>query len=299
MKKIFIGKIGAFIILSLSLAACKKDMSSVREPSSELASTSFKSSNNDPQGITFYALAGNTLDKYSTSNPETIISSATITGLQAGETVLGIDFRPATGQLYGLGSNSRLYVINPTTGVATLVAPLTTVPMGSTTAVPLFLSGTSFGFDFNPVVDRIRIVSNTGQNLRANPTTGVTLVDGSINPQPASVNGVAYDNNDTDPATGTELYALDVSTDQLFEIDPPNNGTLVEPLAVNLKLEGDGGFDIAPRNINVTSDIGLGLYEVNKKSTLFRIDVETGETKILAKYNKAIMYSAIAISPAL
>ncbi len=92
---------------------------------------------------------------------------------------------------------------------------------------------------------------------------------------------------------------MDVTTDLQYEIKPPNNGTLVEPLPVNLKLEGDGGFDIAPRNANVTTDIGLALYEVNKKSTLFRIDVETGETKILAKYNKDIMYTAIAISPSL
>lgn len=227
------------------------------------------------------------------------MNSATITGLQSGETILGIDFRPATGQLYGLGSNSRLYVINAETGVASFIAALTTIPMGTTTAVPLYLSGTSFGFDFNPTVDRIRIVSNTGQNLRANPMTGVTLVDGSINPQPAALNGVAYTNNDTDPTTATKLYALDVSTDQQFAIIPPNAGTLSEPLSIKLKIEGDGGFDIAPRNANVTTDIGLGLYEVNKKSTLFVIDVLTGETKILAKYNKATMYSAIAISPAL
>jgi len=137
-------------------------------------------------------------------------------------------------------------VIDPASGVATLVAALTTVPMGSTTPVSLSLSGTSFGFDFNPVVDRISIVSNTGQNLRANPTTGLTIVDGPINPQPASVNGVAYDNNDTDPATTTELYALDIFSKQLFELDPPNSGTLIEPLPVKLKITGDGGFDIAP-----------------------------------------------------
>ena len=167
--------------------------------------------------------------------------------------------------------------------------------MGSTTAVPLTLSGSSFGFDFNPVVDRIRIVSNTGQNLRANPTTGVTIVDGSINPQPASVNGVAYGNNQAGVTT-TKLYAFDVATGNLFSIIPPNNGTLAEANDTKLKLTGDGGFDIAPRSLNVTSDTGLGLYEVDKKSTLFRIDLTTGQTKILAKYDKEVMYSTIAIS---
>ncbi|WP_411275420.1 DUF4394 domain-containing protein [Daejeonella sp.] len=300
MVKSNLGKIGAIVLLTISMAACQKDDSLISaDNANKISSTQFKSNNSDPQGITFFALSGNTLDKYSTSNPEDLLGSATITGLQSGERVLAIDFRPATAQLYALGSNSRLYTINPETGLATLVAPLTTIPMGTTTPVALTLMGTSFGFDFNPVVDRIRIVSNTGQNLRAHPTTGVTIIDRSINPQPAMVNGVAYDNNDNDPATPTELYALDPSKDLLYEINPPNAGTLVEPQNIKLKIEGDGGFDIAPRNANITTDIALGLYEVNKKSTLFRIDVETGVTKILAYYNKDIMYSAIAISPAL
>ena len=85
----------------------------------------------------------------------------------------------------------------------------------------------------------------------------------------------------------------------LYEILPPNDGTLVDPAPVKLKLEGDGGFDIITMRGTVNTDIGLALYEVNKKSTLFRIDVETGETKILAKYSKGVMYSAIAISPAM
>jgi hypothetical protein len=280
MKTIsFVQKLFAFCILSLVFTSCIKD----RDPK-----------NNEP-GITFYALAGNQLDKYSTSKPEKRISSATITGLQSGERILGIDFRPATGDLFGLGSNNRLYNINASTAVATFVAALTTLPAGSTTPVPLSLSGTSFGFDFNPVVDRIRIVSNTGQNLRANPITGVTIVDGSINPQTAPVNGVAYDENFPGTLT-TELYALSVNTDQLFEIDPPNNGTLIEPLSIGQNISGDGGFDIAPRNAFVTKDLGLGIYQIDNKSTLFEIDVETGKTKILARYDKYV-YSGLAISP--
>ncbi len=280
MKKLSVlGKIGVFVIFSFVFTACDK--------------------NNDPKdiqdGITFYALAGNRLDKFTTAYPGKSINSATITGLQSGERILGIDFRPATGLLYGLGSNNRLYTINTSTGAATFVAALTTLPAGSSTPVALALTGTSFGFDFNPVVDRIRIVSNTGQNLRAHPETGVTIVDGSINPQPASINGVAYDNNFPGTLT-TELYALDASKDQLFELDPPNNGTLIEPLSIGLNISGDGGFDIAPRNSKVLTDIGLGLYQVNNKSTLFKIDVETGETKILAKYDN-YTYTAIAISP--
>ncbi len=298
MKKKFLRDLGAFIILCLSLAACKKDITSPKESSFEASSAAFKSNTNDPEGIIFYALAGNTLDKYSTSNPETVISSAMITGLQSSEKVLGIDFRPKTGQLYALGSNSRVYIVDPNSGIATFAFSFST-----STGTQVLLSGTSFGVDFNPQVDRLRIISNTGQNLRVVPdnaamgVAGTTFVDGSINVQPASVNGVAYDNNIAGTPS-TELYALDLNTDQLYEIDPPNAGILVEPLPVKLKLEGDGGFDIAPRNSNVTTDIGLALYDVNKKSTLFQIDIETGQTRILAKYQNVI-YTALAISPAL
>ena len=300
MKKNLFGRIGAIAILSASLIACQKDVAPLTEQGPVNLSASFESNTNNPQGITFYALAGNTLDKYSTTNPETLLSSATITGLQPGERVLGLDFRPRNGQLYALGSNSRVYTVNPMTGVATFAFSFTNSMGGA----PVLLSGTSFGFDFNPQVDRLRIVSNTGQNLRVvpdNAATGVrgtTFVDGSINPQPASITGVAYDNNVAGTPT-TELYALDATVDVMYEIKPPNFGTLVEPLPVKLKLEGGGGFDIAPRNANVTTDIGLGLYEVNKKSTLFQIDVETGDTRIMAKYNKDILYTSLAISPAL
>ena len=78
-----------------------------------------------------------------------------VTGLQSNETLLGIDFRPATGELYGLGSTSRLYKVDPTTAVATAVGG----------QFSRCLSGFSFGFDFNPVIDRIRVVSETNQNL--------------------------------------------------------------------------------------------------------------------------------------
>ena len=273
------------LVLSLIFSACHK----VNEYTEK-----YKNHKNDKDGIVFYALAGNKLFQYSTADPEKLINSSTIVGLQQGEKILGIDFRPATGELYALGSNNRLYTINFYSGVASLVAPLTTIPAGTTTAVPLSLAGTSFGFDFNPVVDRIRVVSNTGQNLRVNPLTGVTIVDGTINPSSVSVNGVAYDNNDTDTTTSTELFALDILGNQIFEIDPPNNGALVEPLSIKLDITGDGGFDIAPRSAKVTKDIALGLYEIDKISTLFKIDVETGETKILAKY-KNNMFTAIAI----
>lgn len=158
--------------------------------------------NNNKRDIEFYALGdGNRLDKFSTNDRYDMLSSATITGLGDGVKILAIDFRPATGQLYGLGSNSRIYVINPATGAAR--------PIGAAPFTPA-LAGTLVGFDFNPTVDRIRVVTNTGQNLRLNPETGVVAaVDGSINGVAnAMVTSVAYSNNVAGAAT-TTLYDID------------------------------------------------------------------------------------------
>lgn len=235
--------------------------------------------------ITFFALSGGTgLDKLSTKSPDKPLNSVSISGLQSGETILGIDFRPATGQLYGLGSSSRIYIINPETGTARAIGAGPFTPA---------LEGTVAGFDFNPTVDRIRVVTSTGQNLRLNPETGtVVMADGAINGQPnAMVAAVAYTNNVAGAAT-TVLYDIDVASGKLFRQDPPNNGTLVPVGDLKLKVEGNGGFDIAP------DGTALALFEVDKKPSLFTINLETGRADVFYKFDKAIMYTGIAIPTA-
>ena len=97
--------------------------------------------------------------------------AAKVTGevLLDGEDVLGIDVRPANGKLYGLTSTGRILVIDPASGGTQLVSTSTAVP-----------SGSAFGVDFNPVVDRLRVVSSTGQNLRINVDTGAATVDTAL-----------------------------------------------------------------------------------------------------------------------
>src|SRR5262249_9651875 len=124
------------------------------------------------QEILIGLTATDSLIQFPSTTPGTILGTTAITGLQAGESIVRIDFRPATGGLYGIGSTSRLYLIDPITGTASAVGPVFVVP----------LSGATFGVDFNPVVDRIRIVSNTGQNIRINPNNGTTAgVDPGLN----------------------------------------------------------------------------------------------------------------------
>jgi uncharacterized protein DUF4394 len=165
------------------------------------------------------------LISFSANSASTILSRVAIANLNAGETILGIDFRPANNLLYGLGSSSQLYTIDVQTGFASRVGPPLTTP----------LNGTEFGFDFNPTVDRIRVVSNSGQNLRLHPETGaVAAVDTPLSFAPGDTNagrqpravGAAYTNPDNNPATGTTLFVIDAGLDLGAVQDPPNAGIL-------------------------------------------------------------------------
>ena len=194
-----------------------------------------------------------------------IIAQPRVTGLQKNEQLHGIDFRPATGQLYGLGSSSRIYVINPQSGQAT---PVVAQPFSPK------LQGKFFGFDFNPTVDRIRVVSDKGQNLRLHPDLGTVVdfdpaaagiqTDGKLaydntdaDGDPVDVNagrrprvgGAAYTNPDNDPATGTTLYDIDAERDSLVIQAPPNNGTLNTVGKLGFKVNELAGFDIGSTNI--------------------------------------------------
>ena len=276
-----LSKVCAFAFTLAALTACEKD-TSLTPNQNEASSMGTARTGYDGSGDTFLALAGGVqLDKLSTSNGGTVLKSVTLTGLVAGERILGIDFRPANGMLYGVGSTNQIYVINQETGVSTKVG-------NSFTAV---LNSTNVGFDFNPVVDRIRIVTDNGQNLRINPNTGaVAAVDGSINGAPgAKIAAVAYSNS-VAGATSTNLYDVDPATDKLYRQDPPNAGTLVLIGSLRLDISGEGGFDISPNGRS-----GLGIFQVGGKTTLFSVDLYSGYSRTIVQYAKN--YTAIAIIP--
>jgi hypothetical protein len=161
------------------------------------------------------------------------------------------------------------------------------------------LGGQSYGFDFNPAVDRIRVVSDVGENFRLNPDTGAA-VDADMDPangtqldadlayaagddnegEPAGVTAVAYTNNDADPATATTLYGIDSSFGTLVTIDPPNAGTLntVGSLGEDEDLPLFAGFDIfgADEAFAVTAAEGEFGSLPALSSRLFSIDLASG-----------------------
>lgn len=221
----------------------------------------------------------NNLQIFNPNSPMPV--SKTVAGLQSGENILGIDFRPLNGQLYALGSSSRIYTINLGTGAATAVG---------TSPFPTLLSGTDFGFDFNPSVDKIRVVSNTGQNLRLDPVTGgITAVDTAINPVGAMISAAAYTNNFAG-TTATTLFVIDHNTDKLYQQNPPNNGTLVETGALGINITSANGFDIGSM-----SQKAYLMASVGSTTKIYSVNTTTGAATSVSDYPNAVKAFAVGL----
>jgi Domain of unknown function (DUF4394)/IPTL-CTERM motif len=189
-----------------------------------------------------------------TAAPGTVVAQQNLTGLPAGVSFVGIDKRPANGTVYGIGGNGQTYSINLNTGVVNSVGAIGTA-----------LDGTSFGVDFNPVPDRIRLVSDNEQNLRVNPDTGgLAATDAAINPA-GNLVSAAYSNNFAG-ATTTTLYTIDSASDIVNIQNPPNNGTQVAVGPLGLDTSAAVGFDIVGAGTAIASlTVGgvPGLYSIN------------------------------------
>lgn len=229
-----------------------------------------------PPAPVAYAVSGGSLLIFNPNSPATYVGK-TITGLTA-ETVVGIDMRPATGQLYGLTSSGKIVTINISTGAAVQVG-----------AASLTLNGTSFGFDFNPMVDRIRIVSNTGQNLRVNPVDGTVTNDTFLSPGTPNISGAAYTNNFAGTAA-TMLYGIDYTTDKLYSFTgSPNAGVLAEAGSLGINVESGNGFDIG------ASGKAYGIFTVGAIYKIYTINLANGAATVVADFPVAVTGFAIGL----
>jgi hypothetical protein len=225
-----------------------------------------------------YALdAANTLKIFNPSNGSAY-GTKVIGGLPGGVMLLGIDIRPLNGRLHALGSNSKIYGIDLGSGAATELASLKLMD-----ETPVTLSGTYFGVDFNPAADRLRVVSDNGQNLRINVTDGVTIVDGALKignmggPTPF-VTAVAYTNSLPGVmASTTTLFDIDSQSNMLYKQSPPNDGILIDPKTLGIDVEPNGGFDIG--NL---SGLGYGIFTVGGNTHFYTVDLASGAA--LMKY---------------
>lgn len=274
MKKQKINSLGFALILSaLGLVSCQDDNSPrVINPG-------------NPPMVNLTALGeGNQLYFFEDGNINFPAETKTLTGLGSGESMISIDYRPATGQLYGLSSASRLYLINENSGVAT--------PLGAGPFTPS-VDGMGASIDFNPTVDRIRLVSQTGQNLRLHPETGAVvavdgMINGGVNPK---ISGVAYTNS-VSGATSTVLYDIDIEEDKLYMQVPPNDGGLQEVGSLGEDFDGATDFDI-----NSDNSIALAVSRTVNQSRLFVIDLSTGNATWVGRFKQDILSIAFKTNP--
>src|SRR5688572_30996347 len=265
---------------------------------------------NDLGGFPAIALdaSGPNIVRFNTATPGTTTTVA-MTGVAAGETVVDIDFRPATGQLFTLGINAgsntgTLYRVDPQTGAAVAIGVPGQVAFTTdgVTAVDLPSTATSgYGFDFNPVADRVRVTTSSGLNFRINPITGAPVdgdntgltsgtvtginPDGSINGSGSTgVSGNAYTNNFGQGAGGpTTLYTLDAASNSLLIQNPPNTGTQTMPLPVTLSggpldFTNVNGFDLPGRVSVATSNspatgFGFAVLTVGSTTSVYQLDL--------------------------
>lgn len=203
-----------------------------------------------------------------------------IMGLTSEEVIVGLDFRPAKGILYAITNQSNILTLNTANGQATPVG----VPL-----VPA-LSGEAFGFDFNPTVDRIRLVSNTGQNLRLHPDLGtVAATDGNLNPGMPSITGAAYSEN-VATATTTTLFVIDTETDMLYTQMPPNDGVLVPVGPLGIAIEANNGFDIGG-----TSAMAFGLFTVDGNQGIYQINLTSGATTLVSEFESSVTAMTVGL----
>lgn len=222
-----------------------------------------------------------------------------ISNLSGDTKIIGIDFRVQDKKMYGVGDKGGIYMLDTRNAIAGKVSQLTVA-----------LVGTSFGVDFNPPADRLRIVSDTGQNLRHNINVGgVTITDdpldyppatpvNAVGPNATGVTGSAYTNNDLDGTTATTLYALDTSLDQVAIQSPPNDGTLAATGKLTIDANSPVGFDIYStiRNGVTVAVQGLAsLQTADGTSSLFSVTLPTGKARALGTFSFRNKVIGIAI----
>jgi hypothetical protein len=161
--------------------------------------------------------------------------------VDGGASLVGIDVRPKDGRLYGVAPDGTIVTIDPATGKWAKVAQLSeTLPAGATIAV-----------DFNPVADRLRIVTSTGTSLRVNVEDGKAVVDGSLKYADTDamkgntpmVTAVAYSNS-VAGSKETAMYDIDAAAGALVKQAPPNDGILTTIGSLGMKPDGAIAFDI-------------------------------------------------------
>jgi len=230
-----------------------------------------------------YDFTSISLVRFNAATPGTFTLNNPIVGLGASEFLIGMDFRPANGNIYGVASNiagsfTRTVAVN-FSGQLVNVGP--------------DLPGTAdifFGVDFNPVPDRIRVMGDADTSRRLNPDNGAlagtdtplayVAGDPGFGANPNVVH-VAYTNSQAG-ATLTTLYGIDSNRDVLVRIGgpdgtpSPNTGQLTTIGPLGIDITSFGGFDIQPG-----TNTAYASLRVAGVSRLYTINLATGAATLI------------------
>lgn len=235
----------------------------------------------------------NVLVTFNGSAPEQILSRQPLQGLAAGEALVGIDYRVARGLLYGLSTQGRLLRIDRTTGQATPVGEPVTMPAGA-----------HVGFDFNPTVDRIRVVTDAGANLRLHPDTGAQ-VDGQPDVEGVQPDGpLRYTDGDEQAGMAPRIVAAGYTYNKDNEKLTTNYA--IDARIGHLVVQGslEGATPVVSPNTGLLSTVGLlrvhsfdhaslDIADINNRaylvtgrigstaSRLYEVDLQTGQAKFI------------------
>lgn len=250
-----------------------------------------------PQSLRAFAIVGDgtLMATFTTDRPQVLDWVREVVGLDGDQFLIGIDFRVHDGLMYGVGSSG---------GVYTIKTPPDTedVEVTKVSQLGVALYGTNFGVDFNPAVDRLRVVSDNGQNLRHDLGTGTTVEDTVLTTPPATgptrgVTAAAYTNDDRDPTTATTLFDLNTTTDQVVIQAPANNGTLSPTGSLGVDAGANAGFDIYSdlTNGKTTSVTGFAALKVGTSAMFYTVNLFTGATTSVGKFPLSVTDVAVAL----
>ncbi|MEU8411423.1 DUF4394 domain-containing protein [Amycolatopsis japonica] len=240
---------------------------------------------------------GKLMATFYTDTPQVLDWVRLVQGLTCGETrLIGLDFRVQNGLLYGVGEKGCIYTIK-----FPPAAPDVIVTKVSQLSVPLH--GKDFGVDFNPAADRLRVISDYGQNLRHNLGDHVTIEDTILTTPPAGgptrgVTAAAYTNNDLNPDTATTLFDIGTATDQVLVQAPANNGFLSPTGALGVDTGPIAGFDIYSDLTNGKTTSVSGFAVLNPAagpSAFYSVNLLTGAAAKVGDFPLPIGDVAVAL----
>ncbi|MGW1712198.1 DUF4394 domain-containing protein [Streptomyces sp. NPDC002156] len=242
---------------------------------------------------------GLTMASFYTDTPGTLNWVRDVTGLSGDTRLVGIDHRVQNGLMYALGEKGGIYTVTPP-------APGSSNPpaFAKVSQLQVALYGTSFDIDFNPAADRLRVISNNGQNLRHNLNDGTTITDSPLNIPPATtaaigVTGAAYTNNDLVGSTGTTLTDVDTYNDQIVIQSPPNAGNLVPTGLLGFDANLEAGYDIFSTTTNgkTTANTAFAaLTPYNGKASFYSVDILTGAPTLIGTFPNAVQLTDFTIT---